>query len=102
MLFAIHFGTDSAHEALRCALAHGIACKELIEVCHPTTFRDRTRVNAFRWRPLCISTYMDLLVFSHLRWDFVYQRPQHLISRFAAHNRVWFWEEPLFGAESRR
>lgn len=40
---------------------------------------------------------MDLIVFSHLRWDFVYQRPQHLISRFARQNRVWFFEEPVFG-----
>lgn len=37
---------------------------------------------------------MDLLVFSHLRWDFVYQRPQHLLSRFAKKHRVFFWEEP--------
>ena len=39
---------------------------------------------------------MDLLVFSHLRWDFVYQRPQHLLSRFATAQRVFFWEEPEF------
>lgn len=39
---------------------------------------------------------MDLLVFSHLRWDFVYQRPQHLLSRFATGQRVFFWEEPEF------
>ena len=25
----------------------------------------------------------DLICFSHLRWDFVYQRPQHLLSRLA-------------------
>ena len=36
----------------------------------------------------------DLLVFCHLRWDFVYQRPQHLISRLSAHYRVLFIEEP--------
>jgi len=36
-----------------------------------------------------------LLVFSHLRWDFVYQRPQHLLSRIAARTRVFFFEEPL-------
>ncbi|MDN3922337.1 glycosyltransferase [Roseateles violae] len=35
-----------------------------------------------------------LLVFSHLRWDFVYQRPQHLLSRLARHWRVIFIEEP--------
>ena len=36
-----------------------------------------------------------LLCFSHLRWDFVTQRPQHLLRRFAAHRRVFMWEEPI-------
>ncbi len=35
-----------------------------------------------------------LIVFSHLRWNFVYQRPQHLLSRLAAHWRVVVVEEP--------
>ena len=35
-----------------------------------------------------------LLVFSHLRWDFVYQRPQHLLSRLARDFRVIYVEEP--------
>jgi glycosyltransferase involved in cell wall biosynthesis len=38
----------------------------------------------------------DLLCFSHLRWDFVYQRPQHLLSRAAQEKRVFFWEEPTW------
>lgn len=38
---------------------------------------------------------MDLIVFSHLRWNFVYQRPQHLISRFAKSHRVFYIEEPV-------
>lgn len=38
----------------------------------------------------------DLVCFSHLRWDFVYQRPQHLISRFAKQFRTFFIEEPVF------
>ena len=38
----------------------------------------------------------DVVCLSHLRWDFVYQRPQHLLSRFAQHGRVFFMEEPLF------
>ncbi len=42
---------------------------------------------------------MDLICFSHLRWDFVYQRPQHLMSRFAIENRVFLIEEPLFDAD---
>jgi len=32
--------------------------------------------------------------FSHLRWNFVYQRPQHLLSRLAARRPVFFIEEP--------
>lgn len=36
-----------------------------------------------------------LLVFSHLRWNFVYQRPQHLLSRLGRHYRTWFVEEPV-------
>ena len=40
----------------------------------------------------------DLIVFSHLRWNFVYQRPQHLLSRLAQHRRVLFIEEPVFDA----
>jgi UDP-galactopyranose mutase len=39
-----------------------------------------------------------LLVFSHLRWDTVYQRPQHLLSRLAEHYKVCFFEEPVFAA----
>jgi glycosyltransferase involved in cell wall biosynthesis len=36
-----------------------------------------------------------LICFSHLRWDFVFQRPQHLMSRFAREMTVVFWEEPI-------
>ena len=44
----------------------------------------------------------DLVCFSHLRWDFVYQRPQHLLSRCARNRRVFFVEEPVFGNSSMR
>lgn len=37
----------------------------------------------------------DMVVFSHLRWEFVKQRPQHLLERIARHNRVLFVEEPI-------
>lgn len=37
----------------------------------------------------------QLLVFSHLRWDFVYQRPQHLLSRLGQRWDVVFFEEPV-------
>lgn len=36
-----------------------------------------------------------LICFSHLRWSFVYQRPQHLMSRFAKTHRVLYVEEPM-------
>jgi glycosyltransferase involved in cell wall biosynthesis len=36
-----------------------------------------------------------LICFSHLRWNFVFQRPQHLMSRFAREMNVIFWEEPV-------
>jgi UDP-galactopyranose mutase len=36
----------------------------------------------------------SIVVFSHLRWNFVYQRPQHLLSRLAAKRPVFFVEEP--------
>jgi UDP-galactopyranose mutase len=44
----------------------------------------------------------DLVCLSHLRWDFVYQRPQHLLSRFARERRVFFIEEPIFTDEPSR
>ncbi|MDQ3260831.1 MAG: FAD-dependent oxidoreductase, partial [Pseudomonadota bacterium] len=37
-----------------------------------------------------------LIVFSHLRWDFVYQRPQHLLTRLAEDQPVIFFEEPVY------
>ncbi|MGH8501805.1 MAG: UDP-galactopyranose mutase [Gammaproteobacteria bacterium] len=36
-----------------------------------------------------------MICFSHLRWDFVYQRPQHLMARFARLMQVYFFEEPV-------
>ncbi len=43
-----------------------------------------------------------LFVFSHLCWDFVFQRPQQLMSRLARHYRIFFIEEPLAGGDSDR
>src|SRR5215203_2183743 len=39
---------------------------------------------------------IDLVCFCHLRWSFVFQRPNHLLSRFSRHQRVFFVEEPIF------
>ena len=38
---------------------------------------------------------ITLIVFSHLRWKFVFQRPQHLMSRLAKRYKIVFVEEPL-------
>ncbi|USX12391.1 NAD(P)-binding protein [Oxalobacteraceae bacterium OTU3CAMAD1] len=37
-----------------------------------------------------------IIVFCHLRWDFVFQRPQQLLSRLAQHYKIAFVEEPVF------
>jgi len=45
------------------------------------------------------SIQKNLLCFSHLRWDFVFQRPQHLLTRFSQDVNVFFLEEPFFDAD---
>lgn len=37
-----------------------------------------------------------IIVFCHLRWDFVYQRPQQLLTRLAQHYCILFVEEPVY------
>jgi glycosyltransferase involved in cell wall biosynthesis len=55
-----------------------------------------TQPHALR-SPLKMDSEKPLLVcFSHLRWDFVWQRPQHLLSRAAKHYNVLIIEEPVF------
>jgi UDP-galactopyranose mutase len=44
----------------------------------------------------------SIIVFSHLRWDFVFQRPQHLLTRLAEHYRVFFFEEPVVSSAQQR
>lgn len=44
----------------------------------------------------------DVLCLSHLRWGFVYQRPNHLMSRCARDRRVFYVEEPHFDAPEPR
>ncbi len=38
---------------------------------------------------------VPIICFSHLRWDFVTQRPQHLMRRFARDQKVFFFEEHI-------
>ena len=44
-----------------------------------------------------MSRAFDIVCLSHLRWNFVFQRPQHLLSRAVQERRVLFVEEPLYG-----
>lgn len=40
---------------------------------------------------------LNVICFSHLRWDFVFQRPQHLLTRWAKDVNVYYFEEPILG-----
>jgi len=42
-----------------------------------------------------LASQRSIVCFSHLRWDFVYQRPQHLMSRLARSQPVLYVEEPV-------
>src|SRR4051812_29941308 len=42
------------------------------------------------------NAFGDVVAFCHLRWDFVFQRPQHLLTRCAKNSRVFYVEEPIF------
>jgi UDP-galactopyranose mutase len=48
-----------------------------------------------------MKTGTAIIVFSHLRWNFVFQRPQHLLSRLASTHPVFFIEEPMTSDDSR-
>ena len=45
---------------------------------------------------IVFSSLETFVIFSHLRWDFVYQRPQHIVSRIAKTAWVFYVEEPVF------
>ena len=59
-----------------------------------TDILQNSRKQRHQFRPETEDGY-NMVVFCHLRWAFVYQRPQHLITRMAKHYKVLFVEEPL-------
>ncbi len=64
----------------------------------PIAARGRHRADALP----DLSPLPDLVVLSHLHWQWVWQRPQHLVTRLArrraaAGARTWFVEEPIDG-----
>ena len=42
----------------------------------------------------------DLVCFAHLHWDFVWQRPQHLMARFAQQGRVFYVEDAFYHSDN--
>jgi len=44
-----------------------------------------------------LPSHLDLIAFCQLRWNLVWQRPQHLMSRWGKTRRVFFVEEPIIG-----
>ncbi len=63
---------------------------EIKETVTKNKLSDKDKIKSF-------SENMPAIVcFSHLRWDFVYQRPQHLLSRFANFGLLFYIEEPIF------
>lgn len=44
----------------------------------------------------------DIIVFSHLRWEFVWQRPQHILSRLGKNRKILFVEEPFIAKPTKR
>ncbi|HEX5875035.1 MAG TPA: glycosyltransferase family 1 protein [Pyrinomonadaceae bacterium] len=61
-----------------------------------------SKTNALITAALNTNDKADIICFSHLRWDFVFQRPQHLLTRCAKKRRVFFIEEPVYGNCSMR
>jgi len=55
----------------------------------------QTRAGRTDAAPATAGTDFPLVVHCHLRWDFVWQRPQQLFSRLAADHPVLFIEDPL-------
>jgi len=60
----------------------------------PTTSTKTTNLNAGSQAANTGREKYDMVVFCHLRWDFVYQRPQHIISRMAKDQKILLIEEP--------
>lgn len=73
-------------------LSHKVKSTQFLRHEWPTQLANSTSVSS----PTSDQGFTNLLCFSHLRWNFVYQRPQHLLSRAASQCRVWYIEEPIW------
>jgi glycosyltransferase involved in cell wall biosynthesis len=57
---------------------------------------------SIRASPSDVPNNLSIIAHCHLRWDFVWQRPQQIFVRLAAHHRIAFIEEPLADAGETR
>src|SRR5205085_9060829 len=64
-------------------------------------FGQLPQLPAWNNEPTMSTNHIDVICLSHLRWNFVFQRPQHLMTRFARTRRVFFFEEPIFDGVDR-
>ena len=60
-----------------------------------------TRLNGKQVKSFYSGMPKSLVCFSHLRWDFVFQRPQHLLTRLAKTFNIFFIEEPIYDAKGK-
>jgi UDP-galactopyranose mutase len=67
-----------------------------------SSFVEPTLIGRRGTTPLAERHPADVLCLSHLRWNFVFQRPQHLLTRCAKNRRVFFFEEPTIEAGAPR
>jgi UDP-galactopyranose mutase len=63
--------------------------------------RHRSNASKLLFNTCCPATEKEIgmptiIVFCHLRWDFVYQRPQQLLTCLSRHYRILFVEEPVY------
>ena len=72
----------------------GFASPSADALFHPESDRD---IDVRRPRRGGVAGAFPLIVHCHLRWDFVWQRPQQIFSRLAARHRVLFLEDPVPG-----
>src|ERR1044071_5972911 len=107
LLGVVAYGMRVAFQATQMALTHGFGssggassdgnAQNSVGPCPVDAGRDQTARN--RTRRSIDSTLHDrvpIIVHCHLRWDFVWQRPQHIFSRLAANHPVLFIEEPIW------
>ena len=74
--------------------------RRLNPVCARSVLRAQSRLQSDSFSPTEDVPMKTLLVFSHLRWDFVFQRPQQLLSRLAREWRIVFVEEPVLSNDA--